>query len=256
MYFLYVDESGDAGLSPKSPTRYFALSGVVLHELRWLPYLEQMLDFRRRMKALTGLKLREEIHAGHMLSTPGKLARIPIYQRLQIIRNLADELVSMKDITVISVLVDKQGKAPTYNVFENAWKALLQRFENTLSNHNFSGPRNPDDTGVIFPDFTHTKILRKLIRKIRYYNPVPNQPQHGGGYRNLRIRYILEDPSFRLAQHSYFIQAADVASFLLYQYLAPSRFMQRQRARRYFERLEPILCKVCSPKDPFGIVRL
>jgi len=33
---MYVDESGDSGLpSDGSPTRYFCLSGLVVHELRW-----------------------------------------------------------------------------------------------------------------------------------------------------------------------------------------------------------------------------
>ncbi len=39
MYIIYVDESGDPGLSPNltlsssSPTPFFVLSGLVLHEL-------------------------------------------------------------------------------------------------------------------------------------------------------------------------------------------------------------------------------
>lgn len=33
MYLMYVDESGDSGLLG-SPTRYFVVSGIVLHELR------------------------------------------------------------------------------------------------------------------------------------------------------------------------------------------------------------------------------
>lgn len=34
MYLMYVDESGDIGLV-NSPTHYFVLVGLVLHELRW-----------------------------------------------------------------------------------------------------------------------------------------------------------------------------------------------------------------------------
>ena len=33
MYLMYVDESGDSGLV-NSPTRYFVLTGMVVHELR------------------------------------------------------------------------------------------------------------------------------------------------------------------------------------------------------------------------------
>jgi hypothetical protein len=44
---MYVDESGDSGLD-NSPTRYFVLTGLVIHELRWRAYLEQMVNFRQR----------------------------------------------------------------------------------------------------------------------------------------------------------------------------------------------------------------
>jgi hypothetical protein len=43
MYFMYVDESGDCGLN-NSPTKYFVLTGLVIHELRWKQCLESLLD--------------------------------------------------------------------------------------------------------------------------------------------------------------------------------------------------------------------
>jgi len=92
---MYVDESGDPGVK-NSPTRYFTLTGVVVHELRWKPYLDDLVTFRRNMKSLFGLKLREEIHAGQMLTKPGELARIPKYHRLEILRRFADQLARME----------------------------------------------------------------------------------------------------------------------------------------------------------------
>ena len=46
---MYVDESGDCGLT-NSPTRYFVLTRLVVHELRWRQCLDQFADFRRRMR--------------------------------------------------------------------------------------------------------------------------------------------------------------------------------------------------------------
>ena len=62
MYLLYVDESGDSGLHC-SPSRYFALSGFVVHELRWHETLESIINFRKHLRDTYGLKLREELHA-------------------------------------------------------------------------------------------------------------------------------------------------------------------------------------------------
>ncbi len=119
MYLMYVDESGDTGLA-NSPTRHFVLSGLVVHELRWQACLEQLIEFRRRMKAQFGVRLRDEIHSAH----------------------------------------------------------------------------------------------------------------------------------------SYFIQAADLVAFLLYQFLSPCAYFRKKGATYYFKMLDPVLCKIASSTDPFGIVRL
>lgn len=78
---MYVDESGDIGLK-NSPSRFFILTGLVVHELRWQANLNQLVNFRRRMRVLHGLKLREELHASHFINKPGDLRRIKRNNRL------------------------------------------------------------------------------------------------------------------------------------------------------------------------------
>ena len=132
MYLMYVDESGDSGLN-NSPTDYFVLTGLVIHELRWRTYLEELILFRARMKEKFGLKLREEFHASHFISSPGDIAqRIPRNDRLAMIRHFADTLARMTDLNLINILVNKSGKQDSFDVFEAAWGALIQRFENTI----------------------------------------------------------------------------------------------------------------------------
>jgi hypothetical protein len=253
---MYVDESGDCGLNG-SPTDYFVLTGLVVHELRWQQYYDQLIEFRQRLRVKFGFKLREELHVSALIHRPGDLVRIKRNDRLAIIRNFSDEIASMTDISLINVVIDKRGKAPDYDVFGMAWKALIQRFENTLSRRNFPGPANPDERGMLFPDHTDTKKLTALLRKMRRFNPIPN---HGSlqqqGSRNLVVTKINEDPNFRDSSHSLFIQATDLAAFLLYQQLAPNAYMKKKSGQNYFNRLEPILCKSASLSDPRGIVRL
>lgn len=253
MYLMYVDESGDAGLV-NSPTRYFLLSGIVLHELRWHAALNDLVAFRQRIRAAFGFLMREEIHAGKMLTRPGELVRIRRNDRLSIIRHFLDEMASMNYLNIINVCIDKQNKSVGYDAFESAWKILIQRFENTLNSRNFPGPANADDRGVIFCDETDETALRRLYRRMRVYNPVPNQ--RGGGYRQIPLTSIVEDPSIRRSHHSYFIQAADTAAWAAYQWYAPSSFIRRKGAHNYFTRLDPVLCKVASPRNPYGVVEL
>lgn len=256
MYLMYVDETGDVGLA-NSPTRYFVLTALVLHELRWREYLEKLIAFRRRMRAAYGLKLREEVHASAMLNDPKELIRIRKQDRLGIIRALLDELAKMTDVSIINVVVDKRGKSPEYDVFDSAWRALIQRFENTITCGNFRGPRNTEERGMVLPDHTNDKKLTRIMRRMRRYNPVPHHPVvRKEGYRDLLILTVIGDPKFRSSHTSYFIQAADVASFSLYQRLCPSAYVKRKSAQNYFLKLDPVLCKAAAHNDDYGIVRL
>ncbi len=255
MFLMYVDESGDSGLA-ESPTRFFVLSGVVIHEFRWNEYLQRLIDFRRRMKGKFGLLLRDEIHCAQMISRPGELVRIKRNDRLSIIRHFADELAEMTDLNVINIVVDKQGKNAGYDVVDSAWRALVQRFSNTISARNFRGPANADERGFILPDMSDPKRITSTIRKMRRYNPIPNQTGFGIGLRNLLVANLVEDPFFKDSRTSYFSQAADLTAFLLYQRIAPSTYARKKGLGAYFGRINPILCKVASATDPNGIVRL
>lgn len=253
MYFMYVDESGDSGLV-NSPKRHFILTGLVVHETRWRLCLDRLISFRRRIKSGFGLKLSEELHAYALVNSPGSLKRIKRNDRLTIVRAFADELASINDFRVINVVVDKQSKAQDYDVFEKAWSALIQRFENTLNQGNFPAPAHSHEHGMILPDRTDDKKLTQLLRKMRHYNPVPNSI--GSGYRNLSITRITEDPIFKDSEHSYFIQSADMAAYLLQQNLEPSSYMRKKSGTNYFYRLKPILFTPATRNDPHGIVRL
>jgi hypothetical protein len=253
LYLIYVDESGDCGMVD-SPSRYFVLSGLVVHELRWRETLEEISNMRRGLRGTYGLKLREEIHAGHMMRKPGELARIPKSMRLRLLRDVVDFEAGLPDVSITNVVVDKEGKPADYDVFEQAWKVLIQRFENTISRRNFPGPQNAEDNGIVIVDDTDEPKLRKLTRRMRVYNPVPDTG--GAGYRFLPLRTIVEDPVHRNSRHSYFIQLADVNAYFLYQELSPSKYTRNKGARNYFDRLTPILCTVANRPDPQGIVRL
>lgn len=254
MFLMYVDESGDSGLK-NSPTRYFILSGLVIHELRWTEYLNQLIEFRREIRDKFGLKLREEIYASAFITNPGELIRIKRYDRLAILRMFADRLAIMPELNAINVVVDKQGKTDNYDVFSEAWKILITRFENTIRSKNFRGPSNTDERGLIIPDATDNKKLTTLLRKMRHYNYVPYQGS-GGIARNVPLQYLIEDPFFKDSSQSLFTQVVDLIAYLLYQNLNPNSYMKSKSAHNYFLRLEPILCKVASKKNELGIVFL
>lgn len=257
MYLAYIDESGDTGLLG-SPTNHYILSALVVHELGWQAALDHAVAFRRRMKGAFGLKLREEIHAAHLIAKPGALARLRKDQRLTIVRAHADAIATMPGVSLINVVVDKQGKPTGYDVFDDAWRALLQRMHDAVVRRALPGPRNADDRLMLFPDRTDVSRLDKLVRVLRDHNLVSHAStgHRGAGYRNVPLRSLIEDPNYRDSAHSYFIQAVDTTAWLLAQNLAPASYVRKHAAQNYFLRLRSVLCAAIEPQDPLGIVRL
>lgn len=216
--------------------------------------MDRVTAFRQRMRYAFGLQIREEIHSARFLTNPGALVRIPKHDRVAILRHFADELANMPGLSVINVIVDKGDKPVTYDVFEHAWRALVQRFESTLVRNTFPNAMAKGECGMIFADgHTSTKLI-SMYAELRAYSNAPDPTARSHG--NDDMRRIIEDPCFRDSAHSLLTQAADLIAFLLYQQEQPNRYMQKSGGGRYFSRLAPILFRCASPQDAQGIVRL
>lgn len=253
MYIAYVDESGDTGLL-NSPSKYFILSALVIHELRWKSAFDSVINFRRNLRTRYGFKVREEIHAAQMIRGNGILANIHKSQRLQILKEVVTFQAGCPDFDIVNIVVDKVGKPPTYDVFDNAWSTLIQRIHNTIQNRNFKNSVNQTDKGIIVADDTDAAKLRKLQRRMMVFNYVPNTG--GVGSRPIPTNCIIKDPIHRNSADSYFIQLADVNAYFLTQKLSPNAYVKRKGAKNYFDKLNPNLCKVASRRNAQGIVML
>jgi|YelNatPaOPRAMG01_1025707.scaffolds.fasta_scaffold07462_9 hypothetical protein len=253
---MYVDESGDCGTNNSKTTSFF-LTGVVIHESYWHQTLNSLVDFRKEIRSTTGWRIRHEIHAQEMVN--GRVSHnqnIPRNIRFLILKNFIEWIAMQDKMRIITVCVDKKNQKESSKVFERAWTALIQRFENTIKNNNFPVPENKKvpESGLVIADSTNAEELRKIIRKMRRYNPVPNQS--GIGYRDLPIENIIEDPFVRNSEHSYFIQIADVCAYFARQYYDPNKVVKKQGARKYYEKLEPVILKKAKRNHPLGIVEL
>ncbi len=252
MYIMYVDESGDSGLV-NSPTNYFALSGLVVHESRWRSFLEILIAFRKTMYRVYGLPVRGEIHASEFINR--KAFNLDRYVRLSILRNCLDELSKIDFIMITNVIVEKENKPNDYNIFERAWLTLFQRFENTLQYGNFPGAHRLDH-GFTITDATAGKKLTQLVRRMAVYNPIPNDAVYGTGSRNVPITRIIEDPYGKDSSTTLPIQMCDVIAYFLMQRFSPNSYIKRTRSQNYFDRLRPILNHNASRNNPLGIVRI
>lgn len=253
MYLMYIDESGDVGLN-NSPTDFFILSAIVVHETKWRDTLANLVEFRKALRDTKGLKLRDEIHSTEMINSPGDLVRIKRNDRLDILKKCIDWLNSQPSVRVFSVVVDKRNK--TGDIFELAWSTLLTRFHTTIAHRNFPTPMGSDNRGIVISDNTEGEKLRKLVRKLRHYNPVPNdRGLYMDGYRDMPTTMIIEDPIFRDSKLSFLHQINDVVAYCARQLFEPNAYMKKKGGHNFYKRLTKVSLTIVS-KQKDGIVRI
>lgn len=257
MYLMYVDECGDSGLG-RGSSRYFILSGMVVHEAYWSQTLESIHKMRKEIEGKYGLPVMKELHAGEMLGrTSKKYSDIPKRDRFLLFRDVLSFESAMDKVRVINVVVDKEGKTSGFNPFETAWDTLINRLENTIEKGNFPNPYGTTarpfvEKGMLIVDQTDEKKLRTLIRRMRHGNFIPSQMGIGTVRHDLRC--VIEDPLHKQSEWSPIIQLCDANSYFLKQTIDPSSAVIKHKARNYFYKLEPILLKQATSKNELGIV--
>lgn len=246
MYIMYVDESGDPGIHPKS-SPHFILSALIVAQNDWDKHLNRLKSFRKSIKAKYGLNQREEIHASELIRVKSNSVYKSIRksERIAILKDYAKEIPNIFDTSYIINICIKVEEHPQTDIFELAWRRLFQRYDTFLK-------RIGRDKGIIVADDTQSLKLMKIYREMRIYNPTPS---HFSEYYNAPIDSILEDVFSRPSQHSYFIQTADVIAHLLYRKEYPKGSLKKFGIEHLFSNLEPILLKAATKTDPLGIVR-
>ena len=265
MYLMYVDECGDCGMKncggANGASRYFVLSALVLHESQWTDFLADTSTRLDELYGKYGMDRKLEIHAKAMLGRSEKqYSTMRKVDRLMLLRDVMRFEGTQHDkIRVINVVVDKQRKNGSYDVFGHAWDALINRFENTIQHANFPivkpGTRAAyPEHGMILVDQTDEKKLRELIRRMRWNNLVPST--FGASLYQHNIKWVIEDAMHKDSKHSIPVQLCDVNAYFLRQLLDPNSTVRKHDAQNYFYQLTPVLLTEAARNDPLGIVRL
>lgn len=260
MFLMYVDECGDCGTGDGS-SDYFILSAMVVHESQWTTFMSQCALAFDSVFERYGIPRRLELHAKETLGRSGKdYSSVPKNRRVMAFKDmLRFEATLTEYIRIINVIVDKGDKGEGYDVFEHAWNALINRFENTIRHANFriikpgTQPAYPEH-GLVLVDQTEENKLRYLIRRMRHMNIVPSA--YGGEKVRNDLAWVIEDAMHKNSRYSLAVQLCDANAYFLRQLVKPNSTIRKYDAGNYFYFLEPVLLKEASRKDPLGIVRL
>jgi len=244
MYLMYVDESGDTGIV-NSPTQYFILSGIIVHELNWRKTLDDLVVFRKHLFQTKGLRINDEIHCKSFINKPGDLKKIKRNDRVDIIKKCMYWLNTRTDLSVISIVLNKQGKQN--NIFELAWNALLLQFENAIKLNYLNGNRNKEDKGIVICDNTDGEKLTWLIRLMRHYNYKPTDE---------KIKYIIEDPVLRDSKDTLMLQMNDVVAYCVRQKYEPNNYMNKKSGFNLYKKIEYVALKIPNNVNEYGLLEL
>ncbi len=266
LHLVYVDEAGDDGYPGQSP--FFVLSAVYFHYMHWPDIFENLLQFRRSLRAHYGLPVRTEIHARPLLRL-----KKPYNEPLRISRQNACNIISdfctfisQQPLRIINVVVRKKALSPEQppDILDLALTYLAQRIENDLS-----PTSHPENRALLITDAGREASMRRILRRRRRYNPVPSR---FGGVRHLPLKSFLEDPLSKSSSQSYFLQMADCAATVAYLYAQtlfpeeaplPKRIRKTLRAqftdphqavKAWMEALYPVLNIHASRYDDYGVV--
>lgn len=239
MYLLYVDESGDTGLPPKSPTRYFILTALVIHETAWRKVVDEFRDFRQQLRTVKQLPVSVEIHASPFAASyPLEgLEDMSRYDRVDVLRRCIRWIGSRSDVQIVTVAVDKKGKPSGYDVFDAAWRVLLQRIDKTMYHRNFLGAY-PDQRALLLPDNTDGQKLLKLLDDAQLRSVVVELP-------------ILKDSA-----QSQLNQLADVVAFMARQLYERTPYLAIKNWGNIYSQLGAARVKHVAPDHPEHIIEL
>lgn len=211
MYIAYYDETGDDGY-PAFSSPIFVLTAVYTHYLDWKQAYKHIQDFRRQLKADFNFPVKTELHTKYFLlnKKPYRAFNLSEDDRI-LITDLYCKLIAELDIKIINILINKKKvTVPKYSVLDKALTYSVQRIENDLKKI------DPSKRFMIITDPGREGKMRKTTRKIQRINFIPSKfnPE---SYRQ-EIKSLIEDPLPKESRESYFIQFADLVSYIVYLY--------------------------------------
>lgn len=217
MYIVYIDESGSCndgsykGTNIWSPasnreSRYFVLTGLVVHKNDWRDLFKKLKNVRENLKHTHGIPLAEYIHANELVTGKGiwrhnSRRKFSKGKRVNLLKNLLHEYAQLNKYCYYgSVYVDKTTRLGNPSKCrELAYENLLNRLEKDLK-----------DDYIIVHDGQEDGAIIRLLRKKRVFNFIQG--------RKVTLDKLIEDPLFKRANNSYFLQAVDQISYVVLHY--------------------------------------
>ncbi len=222
MHLAYVDDSGNNALPPAGSMSY-TLGCVLVESRRWPDVFDEVIEYRRFIKANFGVPIRAEVKANYLLRNGGPHFRAhPVSEgaRYRIYRGFL-RLQHKLELNVFGIVVKKDRLKQLGIVRdprEMAWEWLLQRLER------FSTKGTSEV--LLMHDEGESLLIRKATRRARRAGTAGSA--FGTGSLRRLARLIIDDPVPRHSDQSFFVQLADLVAYAAFRYVyaPPARAVQ------------------------------
>ena len=215
MYLAYADESGDSGYV-NSPTSWFVLACLLVHETDWKETLDQLIEMRKQLRSDFGIPVRAEIKSTNFIYRRGALTGIGRRDRIQLFRELLRIQGDRLAVKSFAIAIAKDRiKDRSFDPRDFAWTYLLQRLDKFCEN------QEPKERVMVLPDSGHIDLVRRITRKVRRFQRISG---HYGAHLEIPARHIIEDPFDKDSKESYFTQLVDWNAYVAHRYkgIAPT----------------------------------
>jgi len=238
MHLIYIDDSADNEIA--------IYSALAIPADQWRTAFNAIRDYRRQLRRAYGIYVYKELHAWKFVSGRG---------------DIADRVVNRSQrVAIFNEMLDLMTRLPGARLFNAAFPLndrirgfewLINRINRTLQAWG--------SHGIVICDRGNELTYTRLMRRMGVFNPIPSSQgtwqDTGASWRNIPIERLVEDPFFKPADQSYFIQLCDFAAYALLRRERPLESKMRYSLHESFGRLHPILAREARPRDPEGIIR-
>jgi hypothetical protein len=238
MHLIYIDDSDDEKLS--------TYSALAIPAEQWKTSFNAFKEYRHKLKKDHGIFVTKEMHAWKFVSGRGRISDkvITKYSRVCIFNETLDQVVQFPGARLFNAVFPKSQKM-------RAFERMINRINRTLQAW--------DSHGILICDQGNELSYTRLVRRMAVYNPIPSKVgiwlETGQEWQNVPIDRIVEDPIFKQSDQSFFIQLCDFSAFALLRRENQLESKNRYGLHESFDRLNSILVREASPKDPDGIIR-
>lgn len=211
VFFLYVDDSGQAGISrSRRDNGLYVLGGAIVHETRWKGIEADLTNIKKKFFPMMDPE-EWELHAHDMWHNRGIFSDEKLginYDQKQRIFSEVLEIARLSDATLIGVVIYKDNLKDRYAVprpMAHAWTLLVDQFENFLKRHSPG-----TNAGMLCIDASDkgtecniSALISKLVK-----NGTPFQS----------VDHVVENPLFVKSHLRGMIQLSDMIAYVVHRH--------------------------------------